>query len=506
MRSLIMFLASGVLLAANAQNVHCESWGENGELWRDGGSLPFVAYAGFAEGMEEIPEYPVTANVRNFGGKGDGQTDDTEAFKKAIAATASGAILVPAGRYVIRNFITLNKPGLVLRGEGENSVLYFPEPLDTVKPNWGATTTGQRTSNYSWSGGYVQIQGSAKTFNSTPIKEAAKRGDRSFRTASSVPFKPGDYIEILLQDTAGKTLFNHIYNEDPGNTDKVIAPGRIVLPARIVAVEPVGTGSVVRLDRPLRLDLRPEWNPTVARIEYGVTRSGLERLAFEFPPVQWNGEFKELGYNAILLGRVKDCWVRNLHLHNAEGGIFCGARNSTVSDILFTNNKPPFTRNLYLTKKGCQGHHGISVGGSDNLIQRFDFGMRYVHDLTVAALSNGNVFSNGRGDDLCFDHHKRGPFENLFTHLDCGEGNRIWRCGGGADLGRHSAGYETFWNLKAAKPLPPPPIGWGPKTLNVIGVTTSTNSIYRTLVVPEGKTLFPGNLYEAQKKHFSSKR
>ena len=30
----------------------------------------------------------------------------------------------------------------------------------------------------------------------------------------------------------------------------------------------------------------------------------------------------------------------------------------------------------------------------------------------------GNVFSNGRGVDLSLDHHKKGPYKNLFNCID----------------------------------------------------------------------------------------
>ena len=82
----------------------------------------------------------------------------------------------------------------------------------------------------------------------------------------------------------------------------------------------------------------------------------------------------------------------------------------------------------------------------------------------------------GRGADLNFDHHKDTPYENLYTDIDCGRGDRVWRCGGGASLGRQSASWETFWNIRAALPLPPPPKGWGPVSMNFVGLTTKTPS------------------------------
>ena len=52
-------------------------------------------------------------NVRDLGAKGDGHTDDTEAFQKAIASHR--AIYLPSGFYVVHDTLTL-RPDTVLIG------------------------------------------------------------------------------------------------------------------------------------------------------------------------------------------------------------------------------------------------------------------------------------------------------------------------------------------------------------------------------------------------------
>lgn len=452
-------------------------------------------------GKKAIPTLPVTANVKDFGAKGDGATDDSAAFNRAIAATTYGAILIPEGRYVITNFVTINKPNIVLRGKDEKSILYFPIPLDSVKPNWGATTTGQRTSNYSWGGGFFQIIGNPKQGRSMPIIAPAKRGDYSIRAKPGMSLGKGDWIEIQAKDDAGKSLLNWIYNGTPGNLSQIKSL-TARQPARILSVTNQPDGVVFTLDRPLRFNLEETWSPTVASLSHSVTNSGIENLRFEFPAVQWKGEFSELGYNAIAISGAFDCWIRNVQLHNAEGGFFVHGYHNTITNTVFTHNKPPYGKNKYLTTKGCQGHHGMYIGGSENLITGFDFRMSYVHDLSVSVSSSGNVFEAGYGADLALDHHKRAPFANVFTDIDCGEGNRIWRCGGGANLGLHSAGWETFWNLRGLAALPPPPKNWGPSTLNIIGVTQTPSTTYHVEIIKPGQALYPPNIYRAQKALF----
>lgn len=488
--------------ALQAETVTSPLWGMRGERWTPQGNLPFCAFAGYGMGRVAIPDLPVTANVKDFGAKGDGKTDDSAAFNRAIAATAYGAILIPEGRYVITNFVTINKANIVLRGKDEKSVLTFPVPLDSVKPNWGATTTGQRTSNYSWGGGFFQIVGTPRQGKGRAIMTPAKRGDYSIRTKPGAAFALGDWIEIQAKDDTEKSLLNGLYNGTPGNISQIKSL-TARQPARIVSVTHQQDSVLLTLDRPLRFDLAEAWSPTVALLAPSVTNSGIENLRFEFPAVQWKGEFSELGYNAIALSGTFDCWIRNVSLHNAEGGFFVHGHHNTITNTVFTHSKPPYGKNKYLTTKGCQGHHGMYIGGSENLITGFDFRMSYVHDLSVSVGSSGNVFEAGRGADLALDHHKRAPFANVFTDIDCGEGNRIWRCGGGANLGLHSAGWETFWNLRGAAALPPPPKGWGPASLNVIGVTQTPSGSYHVEVVRPGQTLAPANIYRAQKARFN---
>lgn len=63
--------------------------------------------------------------VTAFGAKGDGKTDSSAAFQKAIdSLTAGGEILVPAGIYVIKNVVI--KSNIKLFGEGSASVLKLP--------------------------------------------------------------------------------------------------------------------------------------------------------------------------------------------------------------------------------------------------------------------------------------------------------------------------------------------------------------------------------------------
>jgi hypothetical protein len=117
----------------SAQN-HSKLWGERGELWQPSGellSLLDFTNVGYKSGDVPIPFWPIGVNVKDFGAVGDGVHDDTEAFKKAIAACPpNSAVFVPIGRYTITDQIRVEKDAIVIRGEDMyQSVIWFPKYL-----------------------------------------------------------------------------------------------------------------------------------------------------------------------------------------------------------------------------------------------------------------------------------------------------------------------------------------------------------------------------------------
>lgn len=484
--------ALGVAGAAAAN--YSELWGKAGEKWSERSRLPDFSFAGYHRGEKSPPNVPQGRSIKDFGAKGDGTTDDSEAFLSALAQVKSGAIEIPEGRYKLSRMFEIQRPGIVLRGAGpEKTVLLFEVPLNEIKPNWGATTTGDRTSNYSWSGGYFTIRGSFGSKVLANITAAALRGDKSIEVSSTESLRVGQTVELYQADTPDNSLAVHLYSGDSGPVENIQGRTRSSLVAQIVGIQ----RKLVELDRPLRCDLQPAWKPELRSFEPTVTESGIENLAFEFPNQPYKGHFTELGFNPVALSGVANCWVRNIRITNADSGIFVSGYFNTIEGVVIESARAA-------DRQQCVGHHGISVGGGDNLVTRFDFRARFIHDLTVSHCA-GNVFSNGRGMDLSLDHHRRAPYENLFTDLDAGAGTRLWKCGGGAKLGHHCGARGTFWNIRAARPLTYPPPGFGPPSLNLVGLHTDQASETKQ----EGKWfeaispahLEPKNLHQAQQQH-----
>jgi len=471
---------------------YSQLWGESGALWTPQSRLPDFAFAGYRRGEKPLPNMPPGVSVKDFGAIGDGATDDTAAFVRALTEVKSGAIEVPPGRYRITGLLEITRPNVVLRGAGpDQTVLFFPTPLNDIKPNWGATTTGQRTSNYSWSGGFITVRGSFQSKKLTDISAPAKRGDQMVTVASAAGLRVGQELEVYQTDTPDNTLAVHLYGGEAGPVQNLKGRARTSLVTRITAI----TGNRVTLDRSLRCDLQAEWQPQLRAFHPTVTESGVEHLAFEFPLTPYQGHFTELGFNPVALSGVAHCWVRNVRVVNADSGPFLSGAFNTVNGVVLESARPR-------DKQNCDGHHGVSLGGTDNLLTNFDLRTRFIHDITVSGFCSGNVISRGRGTDLSLDHHRYAPNENLFTDLDAGAGTRLWKCGGGAALGKHCGARGTFWNIRSARALTYPPAGFGPPSMNLIGLETTqpseTNEDGKWFEAIPPAQLQPQNLHETQ--------
>ena len=468
-------------------------WGRHGELWNADSRLPDFSFAGYHRGDDPIPDVEVVNDVTRFGADGGDDDDDTEAFRNAIGATRRGAILIPAGRYVISDVVEINKPGVVLRGAGpEATILYFPKVLEDVRPNMGTTTSGRPTSNYSWSGGFLQIDGHDNGKELARIVEPAGRGERRIKVNRVKDFQRGMSVRIELRDDKSQSLMEYLYAGDTGSTDQLRARRRRTdFVARVAKIE---NESVV-IDRPLPFAIQLAWQPTVYSFAPNVTEVGIEGIGFEFPDRPYAGHFMERGANAIALVEVADCWVREIRIHNSDSGVFVTGRFCSLEGIVITSQRKRDRQ------RKSTGHHGIQVTGDDNVVRDFHFQTRFIHDLTVAHC-HGNVFCDGRGEDLSLDHHKYAPYANLFTNLDAGAGTQLWVCGGGAARGKNCAAWGTFWKITAARPLAWPPESFAPDLINIVGLTTDQPSVLRSngrwfeAIAPD--ELEPQNLWRAQ--------
>ena len=480
--SFLFLLFSYPLPSSAEQNDTSLLWGQSGELWTSYSRLPDFSFAGYRSGAIPIPDVPVKVNVKNFGAKGDGVTDDSQAFLNAISSVSNGAILVPAGRYVITEVLFIKKSNVVLRGAGpDKTVLYFPQPLEDIL---GQGNNGG-SYGWSWSGGVIWAEGRETGSKLANVTSEALRGDTKLTLSSTRGIRPGQFIR-LVQHENGESLGRYLHADqaDPGSCLFQWTQGKLVdWAVKVVAVQ----GNNVVLERPLRVDVRSEWQPEIFSHKPTVQEVGIENLAIEFPYVPYAGHLKEPGYNAINFRDVSNSWVRNVTIVNADGGIY------------FEGPSTRFNTFQGIRLAGRGGHHGIEADRSqDNLLTDFQFDNTFLHDLTVQLIANGNVFSKGSGVNINFDHHRAAPYENLFTDIDVGRGSRLWSSSGDKCAGPNSGARETFWNIRNEDGEPPSSRPSWPQ-INIIGATRPSTTPDREWV--EGinpADLFPQDLHESQ--------
>lgn len=68
-------------------------------------------------GKDLVWKTSIEINVRDYGAKGDGVTDDTDAIQAAINAAGSGLVVFPSGVFMIRG-VTIRNKGAALHGDG----------------------------------------------------------------------------------------------------------------------------------------------------------------------------------------------------------------------------------------------------------------------------------------------------------------------------------------------------------------------------------------------------
>lgn len=494
---LLLVAMLGLLPAHASAQVYSALWGEHGELYDPHGRLPNFAFAGYRFGAD-IPEFDESVtSVADFGAMPHDGIDDTDAFRSAIAETESRVIEIPAGLYEISDIIWIEKPNIVLRGAGPGTtIVHITKTLEDVRPNLGATTSGKPTSNYSWSGGFFWVKGG---FESTPrvaITAPTRRGNRTLIVDKPDVFVVGQRVLIEQIDNDARTLMGHLYADDPGDTGKLTGDLKPMLVARVVSIE----GHTITLNRPLRWDVRPDWSPTIRAFEPRVHNVGIESLTISFDTVPYEGHFSELGRNAIAFNATSDCWVRDVKIKDCDSAIFFTGVQGTIDRLTVLSSRKAY--------RGTHGHHGVTLG-LDNLLMNFAFKTQFIHDITMTRLSAGNVIKNGSGVNLSLDHHKRANHANLYCNIDAGDGSDLWRCGGGASLGKHAGAWTTFWGITTDKPVAWPRDSFGPDRMNLIGLHTKMEQMLdadgKWFEVIEPEHLEPRDLHKAQRERWSGR-
>ncbi len=335
---------------------------------------------------ESTTTYSGYANVKDFGAKGDGKTDDHPAVIAALAKLAGspGVIYFPAGTYRMASPISLPSR-TILRGSSDTASILRFDFVEHAIRIYGTET-----------GPWVTL--------SVPASISAK----TIAVADASAFESGDYA-VLRQENDVSWNITDAWAAD--------AAGQII---RITAV----SGNILSLERPLRHDYPLSRQPQVRKI-FPNLGSGVENLKLERLLAGDNASRNN--QYTIHFSCAAQGFVRNVHSYKAFG--------SHIALDLSTQ----------ITIHGCylEDAHEYDDGGSgygvkiqsrsgECLIENNIF-RQLRHSILLQSGANGNVIGYNYSRDTKSDSHPSWagdiclhgnyPYANLF------EGNiveHIW--------------------------------------------------------------------------------
>ncbi|MGW5770599.1 glycosyl hydrolase family 28-related protein [Streptomyces longwoodensis] len=478
-RTLLGGAAVGALGAVTAAAVPAAADpGRVPQLWREFArdpvrhpQIPYVGRAGYGGGSLRLPRPPVVADVRDFGAVADGRTDCAPAINRALAAAGEaggGTVTVPAGTFRIDGLVRLGHSHVVLRGAGSGrTTLYATRNLTELIGPYGSRYGGDKSS-WSWAGGLMWLAPQARWDTLTEAIRArqwpfegwtgnrrdewraltavapARRGDRTVTVADPAGLRPGALVLLRLADDAGHTLLRHMAGDGPGpaaytwaDKSKLLSYLPYEWPVRVTRVH----GRRVTLERPLPLDVRPEWEPHFTTHVPELTGAGVEGLTLEAVETPQRPHLLDLGHNGVVLQCAYDCWVDDVTVRHTDNGFGLVAASACT------------LRRTRVAGRGSHHPYFCREGSHDNLIEDFTIEERTVpappgtqlHGINVEGLSSYNVWSRGDMRTGTFDSHRGLPFADVRTDITVTNDGRH---GGDASAGPLFGARFTHWNIR----------------------------------------------------------
>ncbi|MFB0620919.1 glycosyl hydrolase family 28-related protein [Streptomyces sp. AGS-58] len=433
--------------------------------------IPYVGRSGCRAGATRLPRPPVVADVTAFGAVADGTADCAPAINRALAAAAragGGTVTVPPGTYRVDDVIRIAHSGVVLRGAGSGrTTLYATRNLTELIGVYGSRYGGDKSS-WSWAGGLIWLAPEARWQSLTAAIRArawpfegwtgntrdewttlttvapARQGSWTITVADARALHPGRLVLLRLADDPAHTLLQHMAGGGPGpasysweDKTKLTSYVPYEWPVRITRVH----GRRVTLERPLPLDVRPEWDPRLTTHVPELTGSGVEGLTLEAVQTAQSPHLLDKGYNGVVLQCAYDCWVDDVTVRHVDNGFGLVAASACT------------LRRTRVAGRGAHHPYFCREGSHDNLIEDFTIEERTVpappdtqlHGINVEGLSSHNVWSRGDMRMGTFDSHRGLPFANVRTDITV---NNNGRHGGDASAGPLFGARFTHWNIR----------------------------------------------------------
>lgn len=287
------------------------------------------------ETEDGIPVYPIGVNVKNFGAKGDGITDESDAIIAAINACPEyHAVFFPRGKYRISRTIVISKP-IVIRGELESSnglsgTLIYNEDIGFIF-----------SSGYNLATSRDIIEGFAKNSDHVKIDDASG-------------FQVGDHI---LTDQLNDGIFVSNVGVGGASTWSSRENGSRCL-GQMNRIKEIN-GNTLYLEIPLYHSYSDTLKPQLLKISGMLENAGIEDMHI-------NGLYSS-GSSNISMAGVSRCWIKNIHSENADRTHFSILRGFEIEVI-----------NNYL-------HHSRTGYGS------MSYGVEFLLQSTASLVEN-NIF------------------------------------------------------------------------------------------------------------------
>ncbi|MET8407613.1 glycosyl hydrolase family 28-related protein [Streptomyces sp. NPDC005195] len=434
--------------------------------------IPYVGRAGFRAGATRFPRRPVVADVRDFGAVADdGVTDCAPAINRAIAAAGragGGTVLIPPGTFRVDDLIRVGHSNVVLRGAGsDRTKLYATRSLTELIGVYGSRYGGDKSS-WSWAGGLIWLAPTARLDSLVAAVRAkawpfegwtgnrrdewetlttvapATRGSWTVTVTDPRRLKAGRLVLLRLADDAGHTLLEHMAGGGPGpeayywdDKTKLTSYVPYEWPVRVSRVR----GTKVTLERPLPLDIRPEWDPRLTTLVEPLTGSGVEGLTLEAVETPQPPHLLDKGYNGVVFQCAYDCWADDVVVRHVDNGFGLVAASACT------------LRRTRVAGRGSHHPYFCREGSHDNLVEDFTIEQRTVpapantqlHGINVEGLSSHNVWSRGDMRMGTFDSHRGMPFANVRTDITVDNNGRH---GGDASAGPLFGARFTHWNIR----------------------------------------------------------
>jgi hypothetical protein len=433
--------------------------------------IPYVGRSGCRGGAARFPRRPVVADVTEYGAVADGTTDCAPAINRAIAAAGragGGTVIVPPGTFRIDGLIRIGYDNVVLRGAGSGrTTLYATKNLTELIGVYGSRYGGDKSS-WSWAGGLIWLAPNARWDSLVAAIQAkawpfegwtgnkrdewetlttvspAEQGSWTVTVADARHLRPGQLVLLRLADDADHTLLEHMSGGGPGpeayywdDKTKLTSYVPYEWPVRIARV----AGREVTFERPLPLDVRPEWDPRLTTHVRALTGAGVEGLTLRAIETPQSPHLLDKGYNGVAFQCAYDCWADDVVVRDVDNGFGLVAASSCT------------LRRTRVAGRGSHHPYFCREGSHDNLIEDFTIEQRTVpappntqlHGINVEGLSSYNVWSRGEMQMGTFDSHRGLPFANVRTDITV---NNNGRHGGDASAGPLFGARFTHWNVR----------------------------------------------------------